>query len=162
MADFKRIYREYLNTVKSDIEVQMRSQNRIASKSAIRSLRVVANQFLEAEIRGLRYIKFLEDGVGSQPKKGSDGFLSELVEWMRDKGIAPRRRGKIVPATETNLERAAGGIMNSLVRKGSAIKRGEHGLDIKEAVEENKPQLLKDMGAEMALEFKEIMKIKRR
>lgn len=162
MADFKRIYREYLNTVKDDIQVEMNSQNRIASRQAYNSMRVVANQFLEAEIRGVKYIQYLENGVGSQPKTFGKGLIKNIMDWMRAKGISPFHKGQILPSTETNLKRAAGGIARSLVRNGTAIKRGEPGLHIKEAIDENKPQLLKDMGAEMVLEFKDIMKLKRK
>ncbi len=160
MADFKRIYREYLNTVKGDIEVQMRSQNRVASGDAIKSLRVVANQFLEAEIRGLRYIGTLEDGVGSQPSSFGSAFINDIMSWMKAKGISPLRKGKVLPSTDTNIRRAAGGIARNIVRHGTKIKQGEHGLDLKEAIDENKPQLLKDMGKEMILDFTEQFKIK--
>ena len=97
MADFKPIYREYLNTVKSDIVVQMRQQKRYASGDSIRSLRVVANQFLEAEIRGSRSISTLEDGVGSQPRAVGNGLISGLMAWMKAKGIHPFRRGEVMP-----------------------------------------------------------------
>jgi len=160
MPDFKQIYREYLNTVKGDIEVQMRRQNRVASRKGIQSLRVVANQFLTAEIRGLKYIQYLEDGVGSHPKSFGRGLIDNIAQWMKDKSISPFRNGEIVPSTSTNIRRAAGAIARSIVKQGTAIRRGEQGLDFQTPIQENMPQLLKDMGRKMVVEFTDKLKIK--
>jgi len=160
VADFKPIYREYLETVKSDIVVQMKQQKRYATGNSINSLRVVANQFLSAEIRGDRSISTLEDGVGNQPRAVGNNLISGLMAWMKAKGIHPFRRGEVLPNTDKNIRRAATGIAINMVQRGSAIKRGEKGLDIKTAIDENMPELLKGMGKIMVDDFTNEFKIK--
>ena len=145
MPNFSTILNEYLQTVKSDIISEMSAQGRNASRTAVNSLRVVANQYLQAELRGVAYFEYLQDGVGSQPKAVSPEFRENIESWMRYKGITPDN-GK-------SIRSASYGIAKSIVDRGTAIRRGQQGLTITDIIKENIPTALKDISSEMVLEF---------
>ena len=161
MASFKRIFREYLNTVRDDIVTEMRARNMPATGLAERTLRVVANQHLEAQIRGQIYIGALETGVGSKPRGVGNSLIRNLMVWMKAKGVSPLRNGKVMPSNTDNLRRSAWGIAISLVRRGTAIYRGAKGIDLKAPIKDNMPKLLQSMGTEIVIEFKDKLTIKR-
>lgn len=149
--------REFLTTVKEDIIKQIDAQKRNATGDLKRSLRVVSNQYLKGELRSNRYIQNLQTGVGSKPK----GLpFKEIKDWIKAKGIKPRRKGKFIPATETNINRTAFVIARSIKEKGTAIKRGQKGLSIDQLIKENMPETLKDMGTKMIKDFDKDFKLR--
>ena len=66
--NFNNEYREFLTDVKDNLIAQIKSKGLNATGYAANTLRVVANQKLEAELRGPKYLKYIQTGVGSQPK----------------------------------------------------------------------------------------------
>ena len=76
--NFNNEYREFLNDVKDNLIMQLKEQNRKATGYAINSLRVVANQKLEAELRGPKYLQYLQTGIGSQPKSIGTKFINTM------------------------------------------------------------------------------------
>ena len=161
MPDFKAAYREYLNTIIVDVKAEMREQKRRATREAINSLRVVENQFLNAQIRGVKYFDYLRDHSGSKPRGIGRELVSNLMEWMKFKGIQPERRGKIEPSTEGNYKRSAFGIAQNMVDNGNEIYRGQKGIDFHTPIRENMPELLEDMGRVMVVSFTDKLTIKR-
>lgn len=150
--DFKEEYREFLDAVKINLTAQMRSQNRIATGFAVNTLRIVANDKLEAELRGVGYFKYLQTGIGAQPKKIGKRFINFLKEWIKAKRIEPRPNEKI--------KQLAFRIAQSIVYKGTAIKRGQKGISISQAIKDEKPEFLKQVGAKMRIDFVKGLKIK--
>jgi hypothetical protein len=140
--DFSKVFREYLETVRDDIRREMQSQGRNASGYASNSLRIVANQRLQAELRGVRYFEALQRGV--KPKGISPAFVGKISSWMRSKGI----------------EGSAFAIARSIVQRGTAIYRGQRGIDIDSILQDNRTQLLDDMGREIVFEFKKGLKVR--
>jgi len=148
--DLNKVLREYLDTVKDDIRSEIRSQSRYASGWAYNTLRVVGNQILKAELRGVGYLQFLQTGVGSKPRSVSPSFTQRIMQWMRAKGIQPRGG---------NLRRSAGGIARSISRKGTAIKRGQRGIDIDGILQDNLTPALEGVAAEILKDFSNGLKI---
>ena len=127
MLNFHIVFGEYLESVKIDIQQVLKSQRRRATGNAIDSLRIVYVGG-KAELRGARYIQNLVTGVGSQPKGISRQLIRNLKTWALFKGIEAR---------------AVWPIALSLVRKGTAIKRGQPGVNLKQIMKDNKTELLK-------------------
>ena len=158
MINFNKQIREYLDTVKIDIQSELRNQSLIATGSAVNSLRVVANQFLIGELRGVVYLNFLRKGFKEKPKSVSRSFIDNIIDWMLVKGIQPQREGEIVPSTETNIKRSAFGIAKGIVDKGTPVTRGEKGVDINRILNENLPDYLEGVAGELLLNFQDKIK----
>ena len=80
--NFNNEYREFLNDVKDNLIAQLKSQGRDATGYAANSLRVVSNQKLEAELRGPKYLQYLQTGVGAKPKSIGTKFINNLIRWI--------------------------------------------------------------------------------
>jgi len=137
VPDFSPAYNEFLNTVKSDILSELSNQGRRATGSLANSLRVVANADLEAELRGNFYIEFLQTGIGSKPKGVSKSFVNAIESWMSAK----------------NITGDANAIAESIRKRGTAIRRGQRGIDIDQIIRDNTTTLLSDMGKVYEAQF---------
>lgn len=166
MSDLEKrirlINREYLETVRDDIRIQMRNQGRVASMRAIRSLRVFDKGLREGELRGVFYFRGLKDQVGVKPRAVSNSLVANIAAWMREKSIQPRgKKGRFAKKDDASRTRAAWAIAKSLVKKGSRIRqRRERGLDFERPIKENMPEYLKEIGKTMSLDFTNRLKIK--
>jgi len=78
--NFNNEYREFLNDVKDNLIAQIKSKGLNATGYAANSLRVVANQKLEAELRGPKYLKYIQTGVGAKPKSIGTKFINNLMQ----------------------------------------------------------------------------------
>ncbi len=64
--------------------------------------------------------------------KGTKGYKKppsskNIVEWMKSKGIRPRRNGKIVKSAESNYNRAATAIAMAIMKNGTIKRYGGKG-----------------------------------
>lgn len=143
MPDFSDIWREYLETVKLDLQAELRYQDMIATGNALNRLRIVQNGKLKAELRGPDYIQNLIKGQGSKPKGIGRKFIRGIRSWMFHKGI----------------EGSAYAIAKAIVEKGTSIKQGKKGIDVKPIIKENLPTALESMSKELILEFKSKVKL---
>ena len=146
MSNLNSIWREYLETVKGDIQTVLAQQGRRATGNAIDSMRIVQNGKLNPQLRGARYIQNLQTGRGSQPKGISRKFIQNIKTWMLHKGI----------------EGSAFAIAKHLVQQGTAIKRGQPGVNIRQIMRDNMPDALKASSKDLLLEFKGKLKIRKR
>ena len=156
--------RNYLKAVRKDVSNQIDTNGFIASGRMKRNFRVVANQYLVGEIRGVYYMNFLQEGT-SKPKKVSKAFVANIAEWMKFKGISLKRKRKdgstyIVPNTTSNIKRVAGAIAYGIVDKGTPATRREKNLDIIGAMNRHKKPYLEAIGKEFLLTFEKNLKIK--
>jgi hypothetical protein len=139
VPNFKNAFREFLNTVKDDIVAYLTYEDLRATGNAIDTLRVITNKEQQAELRGVRYIQNLVRGVGSQPRGIGREFLENLKRWAFFRGIEARA---VYPIAKT------------IVEKGTSIKQRERGIPpLERIVNENKPQLLKDVSNELILGY---------
>lgn len=153
--DIGRAQSEYLLTVKDDILIDLSARNMNATREAARSLRVVQNQFIRAQLRGVFYIDYLVSFNQRQsPKKVSENFATGVMIWMQAKGIAPKRGGQVVPRTTTNLLRSANAIAQSIVNNGNPYKK-KRGIDLTKHLNDNKPELLRDVSNALLRSFKD-------
>jgi hypothetical protein len=143
--DFNNAYREFLNDVKDNLIAQLKSQGRDATGYAANSLRVVSNQKLEAELRGPKYLQYLQTGVGAQPKSISAKFINNLM-----------------PNPKQTIKQLAFAIGKSIVKNGTKIKQGQKGISISQAIKESRTKLMKEMGQKMRIDFTNGLKVKRR
>lgn len=160
--NFDRQFTDFLTNVRKDIQSQFDSTGLNASGFARNSLKVVANQFLKAEIRGRRYTAYLETGFKEKPKSIGRRFIDGLISWMKSRGIQPQRRGEIAPYTEDNIKRSAFNIARSIVKTGTSINKGRKGLNFEEAINANMTPFLESVGAEFVVSFTDKLKIKRK
>jgi hypothetical protein len=160
LLSLKNLYRNFLKGVKEDLIAQIDSQNRKASGLLRSSLRVVANQRLEGELRGLFYIEYLMDGVGSKPSGISPQFVKRIEQWMRYKGIQPRERGRFARKSNTAYRRSAYAIAKKIHEQGTAIYRGQRGLDIEQAISDNIDTFGQEVAREYEVVFEEQFKLK--
>ena len=157
--DFEVEIRTYLKAVRADVVAQIDKYNYIASGRMRRNFRVVANQFLSGEIRGVFYMNFLQKG-SKKPKGVSRLFVDNIVNWMNSRRIQPKRDGIPVANTTTNIRRSAYGIAKGIVMNGTPATRGEKNLDIVGAMERHKRPYLESIGKEFLLEFNNKLTIK--
>jgi len=153
--NFNNEYREFLTDVKDNLIAQIKSKGLNATGYAANTLRVVANQKLEAELRGTKYLKYLQTGVGSQPKHIGAKFINALMEWISAKP-------NVQPNPKQTIKQLAFAIGNSIVKNGTSIKRGRKGISVSQAIKESKTKLLKDMGQKMRIDFTNGLKVKQR
>jgi hypothetical protein len=153
--DFNNAYREFLNDVKDNLIAQLKSQGLNATGYAANSLRVVANQKLEAELRGPKYLQYLQTGVGSQPKSIGTKFINALIQWISAKP-------NIQPNPKQTIKQLAFAIGKSIVKNGTSIKQGRKGISISQAIKESRTKLMKEMGQKMRIDFTNGLKVKRR
>ena len=156
--DFNRQIREYLDTVKGDIQSELHAQSMNATGTASASLRVVANQFLIGELRGVVYLNFLFKGFKEKPRSVGRQFVDNIIRWMQVKGISPQRDGQIVASTSTNIRRSAFSIAKGITEKGTRVTRGEAGIDINRILEENLPPYLEGVAAGFLVDFQDKIK----
>jgi hypothetical protein len=146
---------EFLNDLRDNLRVQLKRQGRKATGRAINSLRVVSNQKLNAELRGVGYLAYLQTGVGSKPKAIGSRLISNLMEWISYKGITP--------APKQTIKQMAFAIANTISADGTRIfQRKEKGISISQAIKETKPKFLKEIGQKMIIDFKKGLKVKRK
>ena len=162
--DLSKEIRKYLIAVRKDITAQIDKHDFIASGRMRRNTRVVANQYLAGEVRGVYYMNFLQEGT-SKPKKVSKGFVDNIIDWIGYKGIALKRTRKdgstyIVPNTKSNIKRSAFGIAQGIVDKGTPATRREKNIDIIGAMNRHKNDYLEAIGKEFLLTFEDKLKIK--
>ena len=160
--NFDRQFTDFLTNVRKDIQGQFREQDLNASGFAMNSLKVVANQYIKAQIVGRRYTKYLEKGWKGRPKSVGRNFVDNIIQWMSFRGIQPKRDGKIIPSTETNIKRSAFGIAKGITQFGTSVNKGFKGLEFQKAINQNMSPFLQSIGAEFTIEFKEKLKIKRK
>ena len=153
--NFNNEYREFLNDVKDNLIAQIKNKGLNATGYAANTLRVVANQKLEAELRGTKYLKYLQTGVGSQPKSIGKRFINALMEWISAKP-------NVQPKPKQTIKQLAFAIGNSIVKNGTGIKRGKKGISISQAIKESKTKLLKEMGQKMRIDFTNGLKVKKK
>ena len=153
--NFNNEYREFLNDVKDNLIAQLKSQGRDATGYAANSLRVVSNQKLEAELRGPKYLQYLQTGVGSQPKSIGTKFINALIQWISAKP-------NIQPNPKQTIKQLAFAIGKSIVKNGTKIKQGRKGISISQAIKESRTKLMKEMGQKMRIDFTNGLKVKRR
>ena len=158
MIDFNQHIRAYLKEVQAAIVQSARSQNLNATGTALNSLRVVANQYLIGELRGVFYINFLRTGFTGKPRSVSRLFIDNIIIWMRAKGIFPEKDGQIVPSTSSNIRRSAFGIAKGIVDHGTRVTRGEAGIPITKILEDNLTPYLEGVASEFLLNFKDKLK----
>jgi len=158
VINFNKQIREYLDTVKIDIQSELRIQEFEATGSAINSLRVVANQYLIGELRGVVHLNFLVKGFKTKPLAVSRAFIDNIILWMQARNIMPKRKGVIVPATYTNITRSAFSIAKGIVDKGTPVTRGEKGVDIIRILNDNLPDYLEGVASDFLLNFKDKIK----
>ena len=156
--DFNRQIREYLDTVLIDIQSELKGQGMNATGAASASLRVVANQFLIGELRGLVYLNFLVKGFTQKPRSVGRQFVDNIIRWMQVKGISPQRDGQVVPSTATNIRRSAFGIAKGITIRGTRVTRGEAGIDINKILEENLPPYLEGVAGQLLVSFSDKIK----
>ena len=162
--DLEEEIRDYLKAVRKDVTAQIDKHNFIASGRMRSNFRVVANQFLAGEIRGVFYMNFLQEGT-AKPKKVGKDFVANIIEWMRFKGIQPKRINKdgsfyVVPNTTSNIKRSASGIAQGIVDNGTPATRREKNLDIIGAMNRHKKKYLESIGKEFLLTFEKNLKVK--
>jgi len=153
--DFNNEYREFLTDVKDNLIAQIKSKGLNATGYAANSLRVVANQKLEAELRGPKYLQYLQTGVGSQPKSIGTKFINALIQWISAKP-------NIQPNPKQTIKQLAFAIGKSIVKNGTSIKQGRKGISISQAIKESRTKLMKEMGQKMRIDFTNGLKVKRR
>jgi len=153
--NFDRQIREYLDTVKIDIQSELRSQSLMASGNAFNSLRVVANKFLIGELRGVVYLNFLIRGFKGKPKNVSTSFIDNIIAWMGFKGVQPQRDGLIVEATENNIRRSAFAIAKGITETGTRITRGEAGIPLNRILKDNLPKYLEGVQGQLLVSFQD-------
>jgi len=162
--DLEKEIRTYLKAVRKDVAQQIKTHNFIASGRMLANFRVAANQFLAGEIRGVFYMNFLQEGA-TKPKGVNRAFIKNIVDWMRFRGIQPKRRSRdgalsVVPSTVTNIKRAAFGIAKGIVADGTPATRREKNLDIVGAMNRHKSEYLEAIGKQFLLTFEDNLKIK--
>ena len=156
--NFNRQIREYLDTVKLDIESELTNQYPGASGQARSSLRVVANQFLIGELRGVVYLNFLLKGFTTKPRSVSRAFIDNIISWMGFRNIQPMRDGEILPSSETNIRRSAFAIAKGVVDKGTPVTRSEKGIDLQRILNENLPEYLEGVAGNLLVNFQDKIK----
>ena len=159
--EFKQENTAFLRNVKQDIQEQFKNRDLIASGFAVNSLKIVANQFINAQIVGRKYTAYLETGFKGKPKNVSTSFINGIIAWMASRGIAPMRNGEVLPSTSTNIKRSAFGIARGIVSRGTSINQGRQGLEIEVAIQKNMTPYLESIGANYVATFKDKLKIKK-
>lgn len=153
--DFNNEYREFLTDVKDNLIAQIKSKGLNATGYAANTLRVVANQKLEAELRGPKYLKYIQTGVGSQPKSIGTKFINALMQWISAKP-------NIQPKPKQTIKQLAFAIGKSIVKNGTSIKQGRKGISVSQAIKESRTKLMKEMGQKMRIDFTNGLKVKRK
>jgi hypothetical protein len=154
--NFNNEYREFLNDVKDNLIAQLKSQGRDATGYAANSLRVVSNQKLEAELRGPKYLQYLQTGVGAKPKSIGTKFINNLMRWITAKP-------SVQPNPKQTIKQLAFAIGKSIVKNGTKIYQGKQkGISISQAIKESRTKLIKEMGQKMRIDFTNGLKVKRR
>jgi len=158
--NFEKQIRSYLVDVRKDVTKQINALQMSASGRMEHKFRVVANQHLVGEIRGVHYMKYLENTFTGRPQTVGRQFVENIIEWFRYKRLQPKRNGEIIPSTETNIKRSAFGIAKSIVANGTKYSKSGVGLDIQGAMNRHKSDYLESIGKEFLKEFSENLKIK--
>ena len=156
--NFNAHIREYLDTVKLDIQSELQNQDMNATGTASSSLRVVSNQFLIGEVRGVVYLNFLLKGFTQKPKSVGRAFVDGIIRWMEVRGIMPQRDGEILPATATNIKRSAFSIAKGITEKGTRVTRGEAGIPIRQILDDNLPDYLEGVAGQLLVNFSDKIK----
>ena len=154
MIPLSKHLREYLETVKGDIIIDLDSNHMNATGFLRSSLRVVENQYLDAQLRGANYLPFVQTQPRTR-KPNSPRFWYQIFLWMQAKGIAPERDGKVLPATTTNLRRSAYAIAKGITERGTKYQRGARGVDLREHMKANLPKALEGISGEFLTQFRD-------
>ena len=158
MIALNNAFRNFLREVKFDLIEQLDSQKRNATGLLKNSLRVVANQRLEGELRGLGYMEFLV--FGSQPSGVGRALVNKLIIWLKAKKIPLRNdKGQFITKNENNYKRSAFAIANHISSRGTAIKRGQKGVSIQDAITRNIDKLGQEVATEYFVDFTNGLKI---
>lgn len=158
--DFKTENTEFLRNVLKDIKQQFKTRDLVASGFAINSMKIVANQFITAQIVGRKYTEYLQTGFKGKPRNVSRSFVDGIMLWMGYRGILPKRNGEIIPSTTTNIKRSAFGIARGIVKRGTSINQGRQGLEFERAIESNMTPYMESIGKKYLVTFQEKTKIK--
>ena len=146
--------RAYLIEVRKDLTSQIDELGMKASGRMKRNLRVVANQYLEGEIRGEFYTEFLTKPYTKKPSGVSPAFVARIKSWMQWKGIQPDN--------DKTIEQASNAIAHKIVEKGTKWSKPGKGLDIPGAMKRHESKYLKSIGEEFLLTFSKKLTIKRK
>lgn len=115
-----------------NIKKEMRIDKTVASRRTINSIEAkqeketIAIYAEEAKGTDMSILEFIDKGRG----RGTPPPHETIAEWMKAKGVRPKRNNKFVKSTPTNIKRSAMGIAQSIGRKGTIKRFGYMGSDV--------------------------------
>lgn len=127
----------------------MRSLDLVASGRTVSSIKgevVVDGTKIKLSInaesnKGVSVIDVLDTGQKPSQAKWPAGAIEQ---WIRDRGLTPRRKGRFVRATDTNIKRSAYAIARAIREKGTIKRFGYGGANLYEQVFAPRAQAIGD------------------